>query len=47
MKPVRLDPAAVWIVTRTDISNQDAETVVQSRNTVLVHRSPTEVHVAG
>lgn len=44
VKPVRLDPAAVWIVTRTDIHNQDGITVVQSRNTVLVHRSHAEVH---
>jgi acyl dehydratase len=47
MKPVRLDAAAIWIVTRTDIFNQDAETVVQSRNTVLVHRSHGEVHNVG
>jgi acyl dehydratase len=43
MKPVRLDPSAIWIVTLTAIQNQDDVTVMTSRNTVLVHRSQAEV----
>jgi acyl dehydratase len=42
-KGVRLDPAAVWIVSRTDIFNQDDYLVVQTRNTLLVHRAKAEV----
>jgi acyl dehydratase len=41
MKPIRLDPAAVWIVTETRISNQAGDVVAVCRNTVLVHRAPT------
>lgn len=43
VKPIRLDPAAVWIVTRTDIWNQHEELVAEGTNTVLAHRSPTEI----
>jgi acyl dehydratase len=42
-KAIKLDPLAVWIVTRTDIFNQHDELVAQGTNTVLTHRSPREV----
>lgn len=42
-KPVRLDPAAIWIVTLTSIRNQVDEIVMETRNTVLVHRSRAEL----
>lgn len=43
VKPIKLDPLAVWIVTRTDIWNQHDELVAEGTNTVLSHRSPREV----
>jgi len=43
LKPIKLDPLAVWIVTRTDIWNQHDELVAEGTNTVLSHRSPREV----
>lgn len=42
MKPVRLDPAAIWIVTLSSIRNQVGHVVMETRNTVLVHRSRAE-----
>jgi acyl dehydratase len=43
VKPVRIDPEAVWIVTETRISRSDGVVVVSVRNTVLVHRSPEQM----
>jgi acyl dehydratase len=43
IKPVRLDPAAIWIVTLTSIRNQVDQVVMETRNTVLVHRSRAEL----
>ena len=43
IKPIRLDPNAVWLVTENRISNQDGEIVAVGRNTSLTHRSPDEV----
>jgi acyl dehydratase len=42
LKAVRLDPAAVWIVTLSSIRNQASQVVMETRNTVLVHRARTE-----
>jgi acyl dehydratase len=47
MKPVRLDPAAVWIVTLSSIRNQANQIVMETRNTVLVHRARTETATDG
>jgi acyl dehydratase len=47
MKSVRLDPAAVWIVTLSSIRNQAHQVVMETRNTVLVHRARTEVQTDG
>jgi acyl dehydratase len=43
VKPIRLDPKAVWVVNETRIYNQNDELVAVSRNTGLRHRSPEEV----
>jgi acyl dehydratase len=43
VKPIRLDPLTVWIVTETRISNQRNELVAVGHNTVLVHRSPVQI----
>jgi len=43
IKPIRLDPKAVWIVNETRFYNQDDELVAISRNVGLRHRSPEEV----
>jgi acyl dehydratase len=43
MKPIRLDPKAVWVVNETRFYNQRDEVVAISRNTGLRHRSPEEV----
>ena len=43
IKPIRLDPKAVWVVNETRIYNQTDELVAVSRNTGLRHRSPEEV----
>jgi acyl dehydratase len=43
VKPIRLDPLAVWIVTEIRITNQDGECVAVGTNTLLVHRSPRQV----
>ena len=43
MKPIKLDPKAVWIVNETHFYNQNDELVALSRNTGLRHRSPEEV----
>jgi len=46
-KAVSLDPQAVWIVAEAMISNQDDETVCIIRNTLLTHRTPEEMALAG
>lgn len=43
MKPIALDPLAVWIVTENQIPNQRDELVAIGRNTTLVHRSPKQI----
>ena len=43
VKPIRLDPKAVWVVNETRFYNQNDELVAISRNTGLRHRSPEEV----
>jgi acyl dehydratase len=43
VKPIRLDPEAVCIVTKTEITNQRGEIVAINTNTVLVHRSPKQI----
>ena len=43
MKPIRLDPNAIWIVNETHFYNQQDEVVAISRNTGLRHRAPEEV----
>jgi acyl dehydratase len=43
VKPIRLDPNAVWVVNETHFYNQDDELVAISRNTGLRHRAPEEV----
>ncbi len=43
IKPIRLDPNAVWIVNETHFYNQNDELVAISRNTGLRHRAPEEV----
>ena len=43
VKPIRLDPNAIWIVNETRFYNQDDELVAISRNTGLRHREPEEV----
>ena len=45
LKPIRLDPLAVWIVTTTEISRDDT-VVMRITNTVVVHRSPAETGAA-
>lgn len=42
-KPIKLDPAAVWIVSEHILSNQRGEVVSIVRNTILTHRKPEEV----
>ncbi len=43
VKPIRLDPKAVWVVNETRFYNQRDELVAISRNTGLRHRAPEEV----
>jgi len=43
VKPIKIDPKAVWVVNETRFYNQDNELVAISRNTGLRHRSPAEV----
>jgi acyl dehydratase len=43
MKPIKLDPHAVWIITEIRILNQRDELVAVGDNTVLVHRSPSQI----
>ena len=43
IKPIRLDPKAVWVVNEMHFYNQNDELVARSENTGLRHRSPEEV----
>jgi acyl dehydratase len=43
IKPIGLDPRAVWTTTATRMTNQDGELVAVVTNTVLTHRAPEEV----
>lgn len=43
VKPIKLDPVAVWIVTETEIRNEEGQRVCLQRFTTLVHRSPEQV----
>jgi acyl dehydratase len=43
VKPIRLDPEAVWITTETQIFRHDNQLLVRIRNTVLVHRAPEQI----
>lgn len=43
VKAIRLDPLAVWIVTRTDIACERRGVVATLRNTILVHRAPAQM----
>ncbi len=43
IKPIRLDPKAVWTVMQTNVYNQSGERVAIGRNTLLRHRAPEEV----
>lgn len=46
-KAIRLDPKAVWIVTKNSITNQDGELVAVGTNTLLTHRTPEVVAAEG
>jgi hypothetical protein len=43
VKPIRLDPLAVWIKTETRIVNERGEVVALRWNQILVHRTPEQV----
>jgi len=43
VKPIRIDPKAVWVVNETRFYNQNDELVAISKNTGLRHRAPDEV----
>ncbi len=43
VKPIRLDPLAVWIRTESRITDERGETVAVRRNQILVHRTPEQV----
>lgn len=43
IKSIKLDPHAVWIVTSTRVLNQRNELVAIGENTVLIHRSPSQI----
>jgi hypothetical protein len=43
VKPIRLDPLAVWIRTESRIVDERGETVALRRNQILVHRTPEQV----
>jgi acyl dehydratase len=46
VKPIRLDPQAVWIVTETRLIRHDDVPVALVRNTLLVHRNPAQIAAA-
>lgn len=43
LKPIKIDPEAVCIVTERRFENQHAEIVAACRNTLLVHRSKRQI----
>lgn len=43
MKAIKLDAAAVWIVSEIAVFNQNEIRVATLRNTTLVHRSPSQI----
>ena len=43
VKAIKLDPAAVWIVSEYAIFNQQQSLVASWRNTTLVHRAPKQI----
>jgi acyl dehydratase len=43
IKPIKLDPYAIWIITETTFFNQHDHEVSKWRNTMLIHRSPEQV----
>ncbi|ORA09491.1 hypothetical protein BST14_21905 [Mycobacterium arosiense ATCC BAA-1401 = DSM 45069] len=47
IKPIKIDPQAVCIVTEACLTNQRDEAVAVCRNTVLVHRSKRQMAVVG
>ena len=47
IKSVRLDPKSFWMVYETIYRNQDGETVLIERNTLMRHRSVEELAAAG
>jgi hypothetical protein len=46
IKPIRIDPMAVRIVTETRVSNQHGALVTRGSNAVLVHRSADQAAAA-
>jgi acyl dehydratase len=47
VKPIKIDPRAVCIVTESRLTNQRDEVVAACRNSVLVHRSKRQIAAAG
>jgi acyl dehydratase len=47
VKPIKIDPQAVCIVTELRLTNQLDEVVAACRNSVLVHRSKRQIEAAG
>jgi acyl dehydratase len=43
IKPIKLDPYTVWVVSETSFFNQEDLVVAKWRNTVLFHRSPAQI----
>ena len=43
IKPIKLDPSAVWIVSEYSFLNQRDAHVASWKNTTLVHRSPKQI----
>jgi acyl dehydratase len=46
IKPIKIDPQAVCIVTELRLTNQRDEVVATCRNSVLVHRSKRQIAAA-
>jgi acyl dehydratase len=47
MKPIRMDPKAIWIVTEVLVYNQRGDLVAKGSNLGLRHRTPEDVKAAG
>ena len=45
LKPIKLDPLAIWIKTESRITDERGETVALRRNQILIHRTPEQVQV--